>query len=285
MAQTYLFDDKGERWEGNSRALVDVLDASLSSEDLRRYVVRNLGFIAVTESIGSLRLQLRPAVVSQMALSGLIYWMHDRAVERVLISCLDCEWSHELVASREEAVRRLLVRAKFTAADREGDFLSKTRTLDELPRASPLWAMLAAWSECSGKYDRERLQRLLDEALHGRYMLVEPMAHSAGLLVKEIGTGFNNLTVRWLSRIRGLRVEDQPDYAYGKWVTTLYRKVVNTRAPSLEDIDAVITWPQQPRISYRYRRLVLPFEPVGDSTLLLSATIIDPTIDLRVKSN
>ena len=78
-------------------------------------------------------------------------------------------------------------------------------------------------------------------------------------------------------------MEDQPDYAYGKWLTEVYGNVVARRAPSLDDVDAVITWPQQPRISYRYRRLVMPFQSKRDSTLLLSATVIDPTIDLRVK--
>ena len=283
MMQTYLFDDKGELWDGRSRELAEALDASLPSEELRKYVVRNLGFIAVMENSGSLRLQLRPAVVSQRALSGLLYWMHDRAVERVLISCLDGEWSHELVASREEAVRRLLARAKLDPVDREGDFLNKPRPLHDLPPASPLRAMLDAWSACSGKYDRERLHRLLNEALHGRYMLVEPMAQSPGLLVKEIGTGFNNHAVRWLSQIRGLRVEDQPDYAYGQWIAGLYREVLQSRAPSLHDVDAVIRWPHQPRVSYRYQRLMVPFEAESRSTLVLGATVLDDAIDLRVK--
>jgi hypothetical protein len=61
--------------------------------------------------------------------------------------------------------------------------------------------------------------------------------------------------------------------------------VLSTGEPNLEDVDAVITWPQQPRISYRYRRLVLPFKGTQDSTLLLGATLVDPNIDLRVKSD
>ena len=83
--------------------------------------------------------------------------------------------------------------------------------------------------------------------------------------------------------IDGLRVEDQPDYAYGKWVSGPYRQVLSTGEPSLEDVDAVITWPQQPRTSYRYRRLVVPFKGESDSTLLLGVTLVDPDIDLRVK--
>jgi hypothetical protein len=285
MLQTYLFDDKGELWDGRSRELADVLDASLSSEDLRKYVVRNLGFIAITENSGSLRLQLRPAVVSQMALSGLLYWMHDRAVDRVLISYLDGEWSHELVASREEAVRRLLARTTFLPADRHGDFLSQPRTLHDLTDTSPLRAVLSAWAECNGVYDQERLLPVLQKATNGRFFLVEATTSSPAIMIRDIGTGFTRDAGYWLGRTVGHRVEDQPDYAYGKWLAEIYGKVATSRAPSLDDVDAVITWPQQPRISYRYRRLVVPFGTRTDSTLLLSATLIDPAIDLRVKSN
>ena len=63
----------------------------------------------------------------------------------------------------------------------------------------------------------------------------------------------------------------------------LYREVCQDARAQLEDIDAVITWPQQPRKSYRYRRLVVPFEGERNSTMLLSATLMDPDINLRVK--
>jgi hypothetical protein len=77
-------------------------------------------------------------------------------------------------------------------------------------------------------------------------------------------------------------VEDQPDYAYGQWVARAYRQVLETREPSLDDVDAVIAWPHQPRVSYRYKRLVVPFQGGNRSTLLLSATVIDSDINLRL---
>ena len=126
MMQTYLFDDKGELWDGKSRQLAELLACVAVERGPAQIRRPQSGFIAVTENNGSLRLQLRPAVVSQMALGGLLYWMHDRDVERVLISSLDEEWSHELVASREEAVRRLLERVRVNLEDREGDFLRST---------------------------------------------------------------------------------------------------------------------------------------------------------------
>lgn len=282
--QTLLFDDKGELWDAKSRKLAEGLHSSLSSEDLSSYAVRNLGFIAISEQNGSLRLSLRPAVVSQMALSGLLYWIFDRSIERVLISFLDGEWSHELVRTREEAVRRLLARTKRDGEDRRGDFLNRPRPLHDLPKTSPLRAVLDAWTACDGIYDRERLHPMLQKAINGRFFLVEASSNTQSLLVREVGEGYTGDARYWLTRTKGLRVEDQPDHAYGQWVTTHYREVANTRAPSLQDVDAIITWPQQPRIGYRYRRLVLPFKTAEDSTLLLSATIIDPAIDLRVKA-
>ena len=183
MMQTYLFDDKGELWDGKSRQLADALHASLSSEDLLKYVVRNLGFIAVTENGGSLRLQLRPAVVSQMALGGLLYWLHDHDIERVLISSLDEEWSHELVRTREEAVRRLLACVRVNLEDRQGDFLNQPQPLHHLQRSSPLRGLLEAWAECDGKYDRERLHPVIQRAVNGRFVLVEASRNSPSLFI------------------------------------------------------------------------------------------------------
>ena len=102
--QTILFDDKGDLWDAKSRTLAEALKASLSCDDLLKYVVKNLGFIAATDSNGSLRLRLRPAVVSQTALSALLYWLHDRASSARCSPSSMAEWSHELVRSRDEAV-------------------------------------------------------------------------------------------------------------------------------------------------------------------------------------
>jgi hypothetical protein len=283
MMQTLLFDDQGDVWDAKSRSLAEALGASLSAKELAKYVVRNLGFIEAADNEGSVSLRLRPAVVSSMALGALIYWLHDRTVARVLISFLDGEWSHELVASREEAVNRLLARIKWQPTDRAGDFLSKLRPLESLSPASPLRALLNAWNECSGKYDRERLHRLLEKGLNSRFVLVETASQSPNLLVKEIGTGFNKDTVTWLSRIKGLRIEDQPDYAYGLWIANLYREASARQTPTLEDVDAVIRWPHQPRTSYRYQRLMVPLDAGGNSTMVLGATVLDTTVDLRVK--
>ena len=63
-----------------------------------------------------------------------------------------------------------------------------------------------------------------------------------------------------------------------------YRDVLNSGEPDLGDVDAVISWPQASRQSFRYRRLLLPFRTTENSAMLLGATLTDPSINLRVKA-
>lgn len=281
--RSVLFDDRGDLRDAQCRRFVDELQASIAGEQLVDYAVRNLGFVAAKELNGSLRVSLRPAVVSPIAFGALLYWLHDRQADRVLISFFDREWSHEMLPSLQEAVRRLLARVDPGVGARDGDFLQKLLPLEHLPPSSPLDGLLAMWRQSAGKFDRERLEPLLGRALNGRFVLVEASPERPYMVIKDVGGGLTKPAEYWLTRSIGHRVEDQPDYDYGKWVAKYYQQVVAAREPSLSDVDAVITWPQQSRRSFRYRRLVIPFAGTGSSTMLLCASITDPGINLRVK--
>jgi len=281
--RSVIFDDRGELWDARTRCLAHELQASIGGEELVDYAIRNLGFVAVKDLGGSLRISLRPAIVSPIAFSALLYWLHDRAVDRVLISFLDRDWSHEMLGSRQDAVRKLMARIDFGQGSREGDFLQQSLPLESLPASSPLKGVLDLWSASGGKFDRERLAPLLERALNGRFVLVEAVPDKPSLVIKDVGGGLTKPAKYWLGRSIGNRVEDQPDYDYGRWIADFYRQVLTTGEPSLSDVDAVINWPHHARQSFRYRRLVVPFNGSGSSTMLLGASLIDPAINLRVK--
>ncbi len=68
----FVFDDQGERWDAGSRRLADILQASIAGEELANYVVKNLGYVWVSEEAnGTVRVRLRPKVVSPIAFSSL----------------------------------------------------------------------------------------------------------------------------------------------------------------------------------------------------------------------
>jgi hypothetical protein len=282
--RSVIFDDQGEVWDAKSRRLARDLHASIQGDELTDYVVRNLGFVAAKEMGGSLRISLRPAVVSPIAFTALLYWLHDRTADRVLVSFCDREWTHEMMRSRDEAVRKLMGRVDFDQGAREGDFLQEDLPLDSLPDTSPLRDVLNMWHASGGKFDRERLAPILERALNGRFVLAEAASDRPSLLIKDIGSGLRRPAHHWLSRSIGLRIEDQPDYAYGKWVAHAYRAVLNRGEPDLGDVDAVIRFPQETRQSFRYRRLLLPFTDDGGSGIVLCASLVDPDINLRVKA-
>ena len=282
--RSVVFDDQGEAWDAkSSHQLARDLHASIGGEELVDYVIRNLGFIAAKDIGGSVRISLRPAVVSPIAFSALMYWLYDRRADRVLISFCEGEWSHEMLRSRDEAVRRLMGRVDFGQGSRDGDFLQEHLPLESLPPSSPLREVLDIWRSTGGKFDRERLAPLLERAVQGRYVLAEATPNRCSLLIKDIGNGLRTPAHHWLSRSIGHRVEDQPDYAYGKWVAGAYRDVLSKGQPHLGDVDAVIRFPQEARLRFRYRRLLLPFTEDGQSPIVLCTSLVDQDINLRIK--
>ena len=125
----------------------------------------------------------------------------------------------------------------------------------------------------------------LQEGAHGRYVLVEP----SGPIPSSAHQGdrqraSHNPRNSGCRVIRGLRVEDQPDYAYGKWVASLYREVLPERGPEPrrrrrgDQVAAV----SRARAIATAADVAVRGES-GRPTLVLGATVLDHAIDLRVK--
>ena len=103
-----VFDDQGEIWRASSRELKDSLGSSIGDRVLAEYSVVNIGFVAAEHVDKTVRIRVRPAVVSGAAFAGLLYWLYSRSIERVVVSWFeDMTWSHALVGSREAAVAHM----------------------------------------------------------------------------------------------------------------------------------------------------------------------------------
>jgi hypothetical protein len=284
--KTFLFDDRGEAWDASSHRLASALSASISGAELANYAIRNLGYVSVSESNGSVRIRLRPAAVSPVAFSALCYYLMDRKPERIVLSRLERDWSHEIIGGGDIGVlRRLVHLVPVNHADRVGDFVSQAKRIDGIAPSNPLAALLKLWNEEGQPLEYERIARLLEHGMSGRYVVVQTGETSSDVFLRMVGPGFLSYDDGWRARANGLRVEDQPDYYYGRWVAQAYRDTTNKGAPQLEDVDAIVTTPRIGRSRVRYTRLIVPIKSPSGSACLLGASLIDPDINLRVKAN
>ena len=105
-------------------------------------------------------------------------------------------------------------------------------------------------------YDSATLADVLPSRFVTRFMLVEPV--NGRLTITDVGSGFEIFGETWQENARGLPMEEQPDYDYGRWVQGIYRRVMETRLPRLDEVDATIRRPHRnDRVHLRYRRLDL----------------------------
>lgn len=77
-------------------------------------------------------------------------------------------------------------------------------------------------------------------------------------------------------------MEEQPDRAYGRWVVDAYYDAVQSTAPRLDQVDAIVSWPQEGRLRMRYKRLIVPIRVSDQEVYLLGGSVVDDRIDLRV---
>jgi hypothetical protein len=279
--RSVVFDDQGEMWGDTPRRLPEILQGRLSGAEAINYAVRNLGYVAVTENNGSARVRIRPAVASPIAFSALCYHLAETKPDRILISWLDSTWQDKLFGSLQDAIRHMLDLLPAIDSGRAHDFKSRTRSIDRIPAANPLVTLFNLWLEARGPIQPERLDRLIREGLQGRYVIVQTGRSKADVYLREVGRGFLSYDDQWLSKSHGLRVEDQPDYFYGKWVAEAYRMTKGDGTPRLEDVDAIINKPGAGRSRVRYTRLIVPLQLSLTNECLLGASLIDPAIDLR----
>jgi hypothetical protein len=278
---TIVIDDSGRAWDAGSQTLRAIMHCPFPDFEFLEYVVDNLGFVVVTTlSPRAVRIRFRPKVVSHVSLGAALFRLAERRdVDRIVVSHRGKGCNDELFGSLKQAVVRI---EELISSARNSDppaFVNAEREVRTLIGANnALSWLLRSWIE-HDVCDPSILAELLHGRLHGRYMLVE----GDRLTMAEIGPGFPSYDPDWRERARGLTIENQPDYAYGRWTGELFKVVLEKWRPRLDDIDALIRRPShRDIIRVRYRCLLLPYRS-GPSGLpsVLSASIIDESIDFR----
>jgi hypothetical protein len=280
---TLLITDTGEVRTADCPDLRRMFMAQ-SDIDFAGFAVRNMGFIAYRRLARAVRIQIRPRVVSKVALTKLFQLLVEERPERVGINFVEAQSTMEqIVGDWARALRALDWR---TGAAQDGLselFLRRRRNFDQLDARDPLAGVFGRWRDRSGEVDIDGVADVVGRRLLKRHFVFEPPTRGSGaLILRSLGGGFPTYNADWHARGDALSLH-HPDYYYGKWVTGLFHEALARREPSLDDVDALISRPRLGRERFRYRRLSLPIRGRDGMLRVLGVSVLDPGIDLRVK--
>lgn len=280
-----LIDDQGTQWDGASRQLRSAFDSPYSGGEFVEYAILNLGFIAINLYGTSWQIRFRPSIVTGRALAALTSNVTRAKIARVVITHFDSEWSSELIASKENALLRAEELVAAGRRPKQGDFLARP-TIANSPTTGRAFAeILQAWPKLAQPNGQHRLIELLKGAFNDRYVVVKQEANLGGLIFQEFGSGLFDKYETWRTCAVGAPVEEQPDRSYGRWIAESYLAALTAGEPQVQDIDAIVRWPHAGRTRLRYRRLLLPLTETDGTRMLLSASLMDNRVDLRVAAD
>jgi len=277
--RAFWIDNQGQVWRSDAaerRSLRDRRRPDVGESETPTGTPQ--GAVHVTRSRRGCRIRIRPADATDAALAALAYHLADDRPARVILSWYDGTWHDALFSEWSQVLARLFALA--AGARGRDAFRHTPRPIGAVVRHPPLARLLARWHSLRRRFDRPSLEPLLRDDLGGRYIIVEARPDRPDLTVRAFGDGFVVYDDDWVRTAPGLRLQDQPDYAYGTWVAEAYRAALTADAPRLDDVDAVIAMPRVGAIRFRYRRLILPFRTARHAAWLVGASVIDPTLDL-----
>lgn len=282
----HLIDRKGKVWHSESRALRAHYGATCSSVAFERFLVRNLGFISVRIDDRSCAIKASPSRLSFRSFAALSDLLLEEKTDRVSFSLFDGDWQHLILPNHSAALGLLLQSASRNGEIKVGRFRSRTRSVESLAANHPLMALFEVWQQNSGYFDLDTYPQIINEEIDRRFVIIEQKPDSSQLIFSRIGEGFAMYDKEWATRLMGYPVENQPDVHYAKWIANFWRLALIGGKPTLHDVDANITNPlENTKRHVKYSRLTLPVAGSDGVTRLLSASLIDPSLDLHIKVN
>lgn len=284
-APTLLIDDEGAVTDNRSLQLRSRLNAVQTGDAFGDYAIRNLGFVAIQPLHSSVHVRLRPTHVSPVAFAGLMYWLADQQPERVMLACLEQgDWQHQMLGNADAAAVKIAQIVSRAQRRPDDNFLSENRSIDDLALDHPMRKLYEARAELEAAVRRHDLHLagdIMKAHVGGRHSISAADHDLKRIVLAAVGNGFAAEANYWMGRAVGHRVDDMPDARYGAWMAESYAAAMREGTPQLHDIDIMVQWPSETQRRYRTRRLLLPMKDGQNRPMVLSASLPDPSIDLR----
>jgi hypothetical protein len=255
---------------------------SMSISALTSFSILNLGYVEYGLMRSGAVVRLRPAIVSPAAYAALMTLLFDGAPSRVAVNYYDeGSWRHEIICDRISAMRRITSLVRNAMVVNSKSVVSERLVAGSVGNRYPFQSLVTDWAPVM---EPQRLNELLEKAeasIDGRYVVFELDVDRQSFVFRRVGAGMPIWARHCHEFQNGRPLIDFPDYAFGAACTTSYIDACRTMQPVVEAIDAMIDWPSHGKLHRRYGRLLLPIEDRTGRVILLSASVDDPTIDLR----
>jgi hypothetical protein len=275
-AHYLLIDDLGEEHSWPSSAIFREFEALRADYDPLAYAVRNLGFVLIIDRPGSLRLRLRPLLVSNRAIAALFYWLAERRPARSALSWFDDTWHDEVCGGPKPLYHRLTDLLHSSARSTLSEpYLATRRSLDAVldPPGHPFAPLLQTWLRGSRE---DLLASARRQGLWERAMVAERDPATGGFRFRHSGGSIQLYGAEWSERAAGKRLGEQPDGAYGTWIEQGCAAVDEAGTARVELVHAAVVGGDRQIRRWRYERLMLPFTAADGRRVVMSISARDP---------
>lgn len=281
---TVLIDRDGLVWDGDAMSLRREFSARCGNRTLVEFLIRNLGFVRFQSNGESCAIKVAPSRLTFKAYAAVSRLLEEKPPRRISLSWFDDDWHHRIYGDSEGFLKQLLRLTIENNAQTTHKYLSRNRPLDTLESGHPFKQLLSVWQQASNRFDLSDFPQLLNDCFGRKFVVVERAEETSSLIFSQIGDGLQMYHNGWTRQLVGQRVEDQPDLQYAKWVGNAWRNAILSGVPTLAEVDAVVANPSEGssrRIPYA--RFTLPCPSPTNQQRLLSVSLVDHSIDLRVE--
>ena len=258
------------------------LEGLPNSVPVLNYVVETIGLVWLETIEKGCLVYLHPKKIQSAMEAALYRTLLEQQPQRVLVSYAIGAGQHKIYASAAEAIAGIASVLWEHRPQRSSRFARRSVDLATLRRFPSLQHLLDAYRANEGSVDLLQRQDLLADVLQGRFLIVERLGRDDTLLIRAIGSGYRAFDTTWSAKSAGMPLDEQPDVDYGTWLGKSYLGVLARKQAQADEVDAIIYRPRYGRRRFTYRRLMLPFTTADGRQLVLSTSVADPSIDLRL---
>lgn len=278
--RSILIDSRGVPWHPDD--WYRQASGTLPPQDVTDFAIKNLGCVLVLLKPNLATVRIAPGRTKTSTVLALLQLLEPYRSNRVGLTWYAGRWHHEIMPDGERLSTRILGLLARHSTEKDQRFLTLERSVAKLPHNSELTRIIDLWRYFGGALDARRHDQTLHELLDGRFTVSSLEDDTSRLLFSQVGNGYVMYRNDFAALAVGQRVENQPDAVYGRFVANGLREAAIRNEPMLNDIDALVRSPGRQEQRIRYTRLTLPILGPHNKRQLLSATLLDRCIDLRI---